>query len=80
MRTLLAGFFSILRGRSLVKDIVVTKGMLDGLLTFMGKADHGIVSPAAREGLLSYDRMPTPLTLPDHAETPRGQSYMEPVW
>ena len=36
-------------------DIVVTKGWLDALLTFMEKADYGIVSPAAREGLLNYD-------------------------
>lgn len=36
-------------------DIVVTKGWLDGLLTFMEEEDHGIVSPAAREGPLNYD-------------------------
>ncbi len=36
-------------------DIVVTAGWLEGLLTFMERARHGIVSPAAREGRLSYD-------------------------
>ena len=36
-------------------DIVVTEGWLDGLLAFMEQADHGIVSPAAREGHLNYD-------------------------
>lgn len=36
-------------------DIVVTKGWIEGLLNFMAKADHGIVSPAAREGHLNYD-------------------------
>jgi GT2 family glycosyltransferase len=36
-------------------DIVVTKGWIEGLLKFMEKADHGIVSPAAREEYLNYD-------------------------
>lgn len=36
-------------------DIVVTKGWIEGLLKFMERADHGIVSPAAREGQLNYD-------------------------
>ena len=36
-------------------DIVVTPGWLTGLLDFMERAGHGIVSPAAREGPLHYD-------------------------
>ena len=36
-------------------DIVVTKGWIKGLLEFMEKVGHGIVSPAAREGHLNYD-------------------------
>lgn len=36
-------------------DIVVTQGWLEGLLRFMERTKHGIVSPAAREGRLNYD-------------------------
>jgi N-acetylglucosaminyl-diphospho-decaprenol L-rhamnosyltransferase len=36
-------------------DIVVTQGWIEGLLRFMERAGHGIVSPAAREGHLNYD-------------------------
>ena len=36
-------------------DIVVAPGWLSGLLGFMERAHHGIVSPAAREGRLDYD-------------------------
>lgn len=36
-------------------DIVVTPGWLAGLLKFMERDGHGIVSPAAREGRLNYD-------------------------
>ncbi len=36
-------------------DIVVTNGWLEGLLRFMERTKHGIVSPAAREGRLNYD-------------------------
>ena len=36
-------------------DIVVTKGWIEGLMKFMEKTSHGIVSPAAREGYLKYD-------------------------
>ena len=36
-------------------DIVVTKGWIKGLVRFMEQEDHGIVSPAAREGYLNYD-------------------------
>ncbi len=36
-------------------DIVVTSGWLAGLRRFMDQRGHGIVSPAAREGLLDYD-------------------------
>lgn len=36
-------------------DIVVTPGWLRGLLAFMERGRYGIVSPAAREGLLDYD-------------------------
>lgn len=36
-------------------DIVVTPGWLSGLLSFKERTGHGIVSPAAREGLLNYD-------------------------
>lgn len=36
-------------------DIVVTPGWLSGLLGFMDKKGHGIVSPAAREERLDYD-------------------------
>lgn len=36
-------------------DLVVTKGWLEGLLAFMEKGNHGIVSPALREGPLNYD-------------------------
>ena len=36
-------------------DIIVTSGWLSGLQRFMETQRHGIVSPAAREGLLDYD-------------------------
>jgi GT2 family glycosyltransferase len=36
-------------------DIVVTPGWLDGLLAFMDRTGHALVSPAAREGPLDYD-------------------------
>lgn len=36
-------------------DILVTRGWLEHLLAFMSKTGHGIVSPSAREGPLSYD-------------------------
>lgn len=36
-------------------DILVTPGWLNGLRRFMAQEGHGIVSPAAREGLLDYD-------------------------
>ena len=36
-------------------DIVVTPGWLTGLVNFMERGGHGIVSPAAREGPLNYD-------------------------
>ena len=36
-------------------DIVVMKGWIKGLVKFMEQEDHGIVSPAAREGYLNYD-------------------------
>ena len=36
-------------------DILVTDGWLEGLIAFMEKTNHGIVSPAAREGPLDYD-------------------------
>ena len=39
----------------LSNDIVVPSGWLPALLRFMEQTGHGIVSPAAREGLLDYD-------------------------
>jgi len=36
-------------------DIVVSEGWLENLLAFMEGANHGIGSPAAREGQLNYD-------------------------
>lgn len=36
-------------------DIVVTPGWLEGLVAFVERTGHGIVSPAAREGPLEYD-------------------------
>jgi N-acetylglucosaminyl-diphospho-decaprenol L-rhamnosyltransferase len=36
-------------------DLVLTPGWLEGLLAFMKKTNHGIVSPALREGPLTYD-------------------------
>src|SRR5206468_4844357 len=39
----------------LSNDIVVPSGWLPALLRFMEQTGHGIVSPAAREGLLDYN-------------------------
>ena len=36
-------------------DIVVTPGWLENLLAFKARSGHGIVTPAAREGMLDYD-------------------------
>lgn len=36
-------------------DIVVAPGWMEGLLAFMQRTGHGIVSPSAREGALDYD-------------------------
>jgi N-acetylglucosaminyl-diphospho-decaprenol L-rhamnosyltransferase len=36
-------------------DIIVTKEWLESLVQFMERTNHGIVSPAAREGPLNYD-------------------------
>ncbi len=36
-------------------DIVVTPGWLEGLLAYMDRTGHALVSPAAREGPLDYD-------------------------
>ena len=36
-------------------DIVVTPGWLEELVAFLEKTNHGIVSPALREGPLTYD-------------------------
>ena len=45
----------VLDRQLLNNDIVVTAGWLPGLRSFMDAHRHGIVSPAAREGLLDYD-------------------------